>query len=134
MSHRPEINSKNDMYTINTDNIVESLEKMANDIQYPPLNGGPTQDEILAMLRAAADVIDGQESYIDEQESYIDEQDEAADRAEELERAVEDAADKLDDIVINLTLAQASGELGESKALEAIQDAIMEVRSDLRRA
>ena len=110
MSHRPEINSKNDMYTINTDNIVESLEKMANDIQYPPLNGGPTQDEILAMLRAAAD------------------------RAEEQERAVEDAADKLDDIVINLTLAQASGELGESKALEAILGAIMEVRSDLREA
>lgn len=127
MFHRPEINSKNDMYTINNDNIVESLEKMANDIQYPPLNGGPTQDEILAMLRAAADVIDGLESDIDEQA-------EATDRAEELESAVEDAADKLDDIVINLTLAQASGELGESKALEAIQGAIMEVRSDLRRA
>lgn len=105
------------MYTINNDNIVESLEKMANDIQYPPLNGGPTQDEILAMLRAAADVIDGQESDIDE-----------------LESAVTEASDKLDDIVINLTLAQASGELGESKALEAIQGAIMEVRSDLRRA
>lgn len=32
------------MYTINNDNIVESLEKMANDIQYPPLNGGPTKE------------------------------------------------------------------------------------------
>lgn len=127
MFHRPEINSKNDMYTINNDNIVESLEKMADDIQYPPLNGGPTQDEILAMLRAAADVID-------ELEHDIDEQAEAADRVEELESAVADAADKLDDIDIDLTLAQASGELGESKALEAILGAIMEVRSDLRRA
>jgi hypothetical protein len=115
------------MYTINNDNIVESLEKMANDIQYPPLNGGPTKDDILAMLRGASAVIA-------ELESDIDDQDEAADRAEELESAVTEASDKLDDIVINLTLAQASGELGESKALEAIQDAIMEVRSNLRRA
>ena len=121
MSHchtGPEINSKND-------NIVESLEKMANDIQYPPLNGGPTQDEILAMLRAAANVID-------ELEHAIAEQAEAADRVEELEGAVGDAANKLDDI--DLTLARASGDLGESKTLEAILTTIMEVRSDLRRA
>lgn len=115
------------MYTINNDNIVESLEKMANDIQYPPLNGGPTKDDILAMLRGASAVIA-------EQESYIDDQDEATDRAEELESAVTEASDKLDDIVIKLTLAQASGELGESKALEAIQNDIMAVRYNLRGA
>ena len=115
------------MYTINNDNIVESLEKMANDIQYPPLNGGPTKDDILAMLRGASAVIA-------EQESYIDDQDEATDRVEELESAVTEALGKLNDLVINLTLAQASGELGDSKALEAIQVAIMEVRSNLRRA
>lgn len=115
------------MYTINNDNIVKSLEKMANDIQYPPLNGGPTKDDILAMLRGASAVIA-------EQESYIDDQDEATDRVKELESAVEEAANKLDDIDTDLTLAQASGELGESKALEAIQVAIMEVRSNLRRA
>lgn len=115
------------MYTINNDNIVESLEKMANDIQYPPLNGGPTKDDILAMLRAAAAVTAELTSYIDDYDDYVD-------RVKELESAVEKAANKLDDIVINLTLAQASGELGESKALEAIQGAIMEVRSDLRRA
>lgn len=115
------------MYTINNDNIVESLEKMANDIQYPPLNGGPTKDDILAMLRGASAVIA-------EQESYIDDQDEATDRAEELESAVEEAVDKLDDIVINLTLARTSGEIGESKALEAIQKDIMAVRYNLRGA
>jgi hypothetical protein len=115
------------MYTINNDNIVESLEKMANDIQYPPLNGGPTKDDILAMLRAAAAVTAELTSYIDDYDYYVD-------RVKELESAVTEASDKLDDIVINLTLAQASGELGESKALEAIQGAIMEVRSDLRRA
>ena len=115
------------MYTINNDNIVESLEKMANDIQYPPLNGGPTKDDILAMLRAAAAVTAELTSYNDDYDDYVD-------RVEELESAVEEAAHKLDDIDTDLTLAQASGELGESKALEAIQVAIMEVRSNLRRA
>lgn len=115
------------MYTINNDNIVESLEKMANDIQYPPLNGGPTKDDILAMLRAAAAVIA-------ELESDIDDQDEVADRAEELERAVEEAADKLDDIDTELTLAQAYGELEKSKAIEAIQNAIKGVHYNLREA
>lgn len=98
------------MYTINNDNIVESLEKMANDIQYPPLNGGPTKDDILAMLRGASAVI------------------------AELERAVEEAADKLDDIDTELTLAQAYGELEKSKAIEAIQNAIKGVHYNLREA
>lgn len=115
------------MYTINNDNIVESLEKMANDIQYPPLNGGPTKDDILAMLRGASAVIA-------EQESYIDDQDEATDRVKELESAVEEAVDKLDDIDTDLTLARAYGEIGESKALEAIQMSIMAVRYNLREA
>ena len=100
---------------------------MANDIQYPPLNGGPTKDDILAMQRAAAAVIAELPSYVDDYDDYVD-------RVKELESAVEEAANKLDDIDTDLTLAQASGELGESKALEAIQGAIMEVRSDLRRA
>lgn len=112
---------------MSTNTTSESLAQMARELQYPPLNGGPTQDDIIRALRVASEIIE-------EYEIKEDDSDEKDDRIEELESTVEDAADKLDDVIIDLTLAQASGELRECKALEAIQDTIMEVRSNLRRA
>lgn len=114
---------------MNTDNnsFAESLEKMARDMQYPPLNGGPAQEEIIKALSTAAEII-GEHEY-DEHEN-----EENADRVEELESAIEDATDKLDGILINLSLAMASGELPKSLTLENIETTLMEIRSDLRRA
>ena len=110
-----------------TNTFAERLEKMARDIQYQPYNGGPTQEEIIEALQAAADIIGEYEH--DESQSAED-----ADRVEELESAIEDATDKLDDILIDLGLAMKSGELPACKTTEDIETTLMEIRGDLRRA
>ena len=107
----------------NNETFAEHLEKLACDMEYPPLNGGPTQEEIIGVLKAAADVIDDHEI-----------ETEHADRVEELESAIEDATDKLDDILISLSLAMKSGDLPACKTTEDIETQLMEIRSDLRRA
>lgn len=122
MFHNPENNSMN----TDTNSFAERLEKMARDIQYQPYNGGPTQEEIIEALQAAADLIGEYEH--DESQSSED-----ADRIEELESAIEDATDKLDDILIDLSLAMKSGELPTCKTTEDIETTLMEIRSDLRR-
>lgn len=110
-----------------TNSFAERLEKMARDIQYQPYNGGPTQEEIIEALQAAADLIGEYEH--DESQSSED-----ADRIEELESAIEDATDKLDDILIDLSLAMKSGEIPTCKTIEDIETQLIEIRSDLRRA
>lgn len=114
---------------MNTDNnsLSESLKKLARDMEYPPLNGGPTPEEIIGALKAAADAIE-------EYEYEADEQEENAERVEELESIIEYAVDKADDIQIIPGLAVASGELPECKSVEECEKKIMEIISDLRRA
>lgn len=119
--------SKNKLMNTDNNSFAESLEKMARDMQYPPLNGGPTQEEIIKALSTAAEII-GEHEYNEH------ENEENADRVEELESAIEDAADKIDDILINLSLAMESGELPTRKTTEDIETTLMEIRSDLRRA
>ena len=111
----------------NNETFAEHLEKLARDMEYPPLNGGPTKEEIINALKAAADVIDDHET----EESTNSEN---ADRVEELESAIEDATDKLDDILISLSLAMKSGEIPTCQTTEDIKTQLMEIRSDLRRA
>lgn len=120
-------NRKNKLMNTDNNSFAESLEKMARDMQYPPLNGGPTQEEIIRALNTAAEII-GEHEYNEH------ENEENADRVEEQESAIEDATDKIDDILINLSLAMKSGELPKSLTLENIETTLMEIRSDLRRA
>ena len=103
----------------NNETFAEHLEKLARDMEYPPLNGGPTKEEIINALKAAADVIGDYET----EESTNSEH---ADRVEELESAIEDATDKLDDILVSLRLAM--------KSVENMEAELMQIRSDLRRA
>ena len=110
----------------NNETFAEHIEKLARDMEYPPLNGGPTQEEIIGALKAAADVIDDHET----EESTDSEN---ADRIEGQESAIEDAADKIDDILINLSLAVESGEIPTCKTTEDIETQLMEISSDLRR-
>ena len=119
--------SKNKLMNTDNNSFAESLEKTARDMQYPPLNGGPTQEEIIKALSTAAEIIG-------EHECNEYENEENADRVEELESAIEDATDKIDDILINLSLAMNSGELPTRKTTEDIETTLMEIRSDLRRA
>ena len=110
-----------------TNSFAEHLEKLARDMEYPPLNGGPTKEEIINALKAAADVIGDYE--IEERTDS-----ENADRVEELESAIEDAADEAGEILIDLRLAVESGELPTCKTVEDMETQLMEIRSDLRRA
>ena len=111
----------------NNETFAEHLEKLARDMEYPPLNGRPTQEEIIGALKEAADVIDDHET----EESTNSEN---ADRVEELESAIEDATDKLDDILSDLRLAMKSGEIPTCKTVENMETQLMQIRSDLRRA
>ena len=124
MSHRPQ--NFEDMNK-DTNSFAEHLEKLARDMEYPPLNGGPTKEEIINALKAAADVIGDYE--IEERTDS-----ENADRVEELESAIEDAADEAGEILIDLRLAVESGELPTCKTVEDMETQLMKIRSDLRRA
>lgn len=106
---------------------LDDIARAVRDTEYPPLNGGPTVEELAGLLKGAA-------ATIEELGDRVDGMEDDAERCEELQSAINDAVEALDDVIINLTLAAASGELADCKALEAIQDAIQNVRSDLRRA
>lgn len=106
---------------------LEDIDKAVRDTQYPPVQGGPTKDELTELLRGAAGTIED----LDMQMTGMENQ---ADRVEELESVIEDADDKIDDILINLSLAVESGELPACKTLEDMETKLMEIRSDLRRA
>ena len=111
---------KNQDMNTNNETFAEHLEKLARDMEYPPLNGGPTKEEIINALKAAADVIGDYET----EESTNSEH---ADRVEELESAIEDATDKLNDLHrMLLRLAM--------KSVENMEAGLMQIRSDLRRA
>ena len=90
-----------------SNSFAESLEKLARDIQYPPMNGGPTQDEIINSLRAAADI--------------IDEYEEADDALEEATDALEEATERFE-------------ELPENATTESLQNLLSKIHNNLRRA
>lgn len=121
------ITRKNKLMNTDNNSFAESLEKMARDMQYPPLNGGPAQEEIIRALNTAAEIIG-------EHEHDKHENEENADRVEELESAIEDATDKIDDILINLSLAVNSGELQTCKTTEDIEASLVAILYTLRRA
>lgn len=106
---------------------LEDIDKAVRDTQYPPVQGGPTKDELTELLIGAAGTIEDLDTQLDGME-------EQADRVEELESVIEDADDKIDDILINLSLAVESGELPACKTLEDMETKLMKIRSDLRRA
>lgn len=125
MSHQGRKPNTESIMNTSNNSLAEHLEKLARDMEYPPFNGGPTQEEIIGALKAAADVIG-------EYEYKTDEYEERADRVEELESAIEDAVDKADDILIILSTAVAAGELPECKPVEECETKLMEIISDLR--
>ena len=80
-----------------TINILTERERQLDDInqairetEYPPLNGGPTIQDLAGLLKGAA-------ATIEELGDQIDERDEIADRCDELQDAINDAVDKLAD-------------------------------------
>lgn len=95
---------------------LSDIDKMIRDIKYPPLNGGPTEDDITGMLNCCADII-----YDLTTEAYNSA--EIEDHAEELESAVTDAADGVEDVIADIYAAINEGSLQRSPViLELISD------------
>ena len=107
---------------------LEDIDKAVRDTQYPPVQGGPTKDELSELLRGAA-------CTIEDLDTQLDEMKELADRVEELESAIKGAADKIEDSLINIDLARSakSGEV-PAWAIENMETELMQICRDLRRA
>lgn len=120
--------------TINTmterERQLEDIEQAIRETEYPPLNGGPTIQDLSGLLKGAA-------STIEELGDQIDEMDETADRCDDLQEAINDAVDKLDDEILDIKgiIAEYDRYMGVClrKAMERVNDTLMEIRSDLRR-
>ena len=106
---------------------LDDIDKAVRDVKYPPLNGGPTLEDLSGLLEGAA-------ATIEELGCEVDERDETAERCDDLQDAINYAADKVDDVITDLDIAVATGKLGMCKELEEILGRLMEVRSYLRRA
>lgn len=120
--------------TINTmterERQLEDIEQAIRETEYPPLNGGPTIQDLVGLLKGAA-------ATIEELGDQVDERDETAERCDDLQDAIDDAVDKLDDEILDIKGIIAEYDqymgVGLRKAMERVNDTLMEIRSDLRR-
>lgn len=124
---------------------LDDIDKAIRDTEYPPINGGPTLEDLAGLLKGAA-------ATIEDLAYQVDEQEEIAERCEALQDAITDAFNALDDVVDDLEdavkkLDDAVKKLDDDEDLEAsglfaaplktVTDCLgrlMEIRSDLRRA
>lgn len=109
---------------------LEDIEQAIRETEYPPLNGGPTIADLVGLLKGAA-------ATIEELGDQVDEMEETAERCDDLQDAINDAIDKLDDEILDIKgiIAEYDHYMGVClrKAMERVNDTLMEIRSDLRR-
>ena len=109
---------------------LEDIDQAIRETEYPPLNGGPTIQDLAGLLKGAA-------ATIEELGDQVDEMEEIADRCDELQDAINDAVDKLGDEILDIKgiIAEYDQYMGVClrKAMERVNDTLMEIRSDLRR-
>lgn len=107
---------------------LEDIEQAIRETEYPPLNGGPTIQDLAQLLKGAA-------ATIEELGDQIDEMDEIAERCDDLQDAVEDAVNELEDVIAELEDIKliATPEDWEKDMEDAITK-LRHIRSDLRRA
>ena len=83
----------------NNETFAEHLEKLARDMEYPPLNGGPAQEEIIGALKASSEIIgeyEHDEDLIEELEDFATATQE---RTEKLENIIKEAIDDLQECI-----------------------------------
>ena len=109
---------------------LEDIEQAIRETEYPPLNGGPTIADLVGLLKGAA-------ATIEELGDQLDERDEIAERCDDLQDAIDDAVDKLGAEILDIKgiIAEYDQYMGVClrKAMERVNDILMEIRSDLRR-
>lgn len=131
MSHCPTDRNFNTKIMEQTINILTERERQLDDIdqairetEYPPLNGGPTIQDLAGMLKGAA-------ATIEELGDQVDEMEESADRCDELQDAVDDAVNELEDIIAEFEDIKLTEDWKKD-----MEDAITKlrcIRSNLRR-
>lgn len=109
---------------------LEDIEQAIRETEYPPLNGGPTLQDLAGLLKGAA-------AALEELGDKADEMEETAERCEDLQNAIYEAVDKLDDEILDIKgiIAEYDQYMGVClrKAMERVNDTLVEIRSDLRR-
>ena len=134
MSHRAKNNTETMEQTINIlterERQLDDIDKAVRETEYPPLNGGPTIEDLVGLLKGAA-------ATIEELGDQVDEMEESADRCDELQDAINNAVDKLDDEILDIRgiIEEYNRYMGVClrKAIEKIQVTLKEIRSDLGR-
>lgn len=107
---------------------LDDIDKAVRDVKYPPLNGGPTLEDLAGLLEGAA-------ATIEELGDEVDEMKESADRCDELQGAVEDAVNELEDVISELEDVKETAKIKEwEKVIDSLVTKVRCVRSDLRGA
>lgn len=119
-----------------TINILTERERQLNDIdqairetEYPPLNGGPTIEDLVGLL-------DGAAATIEELGDQVDEMEETVERCDELQDAINDAVNDLGDVIVELEDIADFLDAFPEDWKKDMEDAITKLRcihSDLRR-
>ena len=124
--------------------LLDDIEKAIRQTEYPPLNGGPTIEDLVGLLKGVAATIEELEEKVAELEDNAercddlqDAIDDAVDKLDDLQDAIDDAVDKLDGEILDIKgiIAEYDQYMGKClrKAMERVNDTLMEIRSDLRR-
>ena len=102
---------------------LEDIDQAIRETEYPPLNGGPTIQDLAGLLKGAA-------ATIEELGDQVDEMEASADRCDELQ----DAVNELEDVIVVLEDIKLIATPEDWK--KDMEDAITKlrcIRSDLRR-
>lgn len=106
---------------------LDDIEKAIRQTEYPPLNGGPTIEDLVGLLKGAA-------ATIEELEEKVAELEDNAERCDELQDAITDALDTLEDVAFELEDIKETAKITEwEKVIDSLVTKVRCVRSGLGR-
>lgn len=103
---------------------LDDIEKAIRQTKYPPLNGGPTVEDLVELLEGAA-------ATIDELEEKVAELEDNAERCDELQDAITDALDTLEDVTFELEDVKEARIKELEKVIDSLVTTVRCVRSNL---
>ena len=109
---------------------LSDVDKMVRDIKYPPLNGGPTQDEITGMLEHLADIVFDLST---DMGSMVDHEDRAEELEDGINEAVEQLAYAIDSLAARLEVPEAAFSSVLRNNIKVHLKRLNDIRDELRR-
>ena len=104
--------------------LLDDIEKAIRQTKYPPLNGGPTIEDLVELLEGAAATIEEMGEKVAESEGN-------AERCDELQGAITDALDTLDDVAFELEDVKEAKIEELEKVIDSLVTKVRCVRSNL---